>query len=113
MEIIGANGNYIAISVVHDDACVRWHGFNFKPWHVGVFARTRHGLTLIGVVSADAGGEFTWWANYRGEFYAENYSIDSYSAPDDYDVLNYQGSYRDFLTCVDAAVEFLAAQSDA
>lgn len=113
MNVIKAYGGYFATHVVcAENVCVKWHGFDFKPWHVGVFARTRHGLTLVGVVSGVNRNfnrnDYTWWANYHGEFYAENYSIDSYSAPDDYDVLTYPGSYCDFLDCIEAAVAFLA-----
>lgn len=115
MEICGGYfGGYFAVHVVTDEnACVRWHGFNFKTWHVGIFAQTRHGLTLVGVVSAGSSPDtFTWWANCHGEFYAENYSIDGYSGPDDGDVLTYTGSYHDFLDCVEHAVAFLAEDED-
>ena len=113
MKVIEAKGGYVAMHVAcAENACIRWHGFDFKPWHVGVFAKTRHGLTLVGVVSAGVGGEFTWWANCHGEFYAEIYSVDSYSAPDDYDVLTYHGSYCDFLDCIEASVAFLAVGGD-
>lgn len=113
MEIIESCGGYFAMHVAcAENACIRWHGFDFKPWHVGIFAKTRHGLTLVGVVSADAGGEFTWWANCHGEFYAEIYSRDGYSGPDDGDVLQYHGSYGDFLDCIEAAVAFLDEDED-
>ena len=113
MNVIKSCGGYFAVHVVCDEnACVRWHNFNFKPWHVGVFAKTRHGLTLVGVVSAGIDGEYTWWANCHGEFYAEIYSVDGNSGPDDCDVLTYHGSYHDFLTCVDAAAEFLDEDED-
>lgn len=94
-----------------ENACVMWHGFNFRPWHVGIFAKTRHGLTLVGIVSNVDSETFTWWANCHDKFYAEIYSRDSYSAPDT-DVLTYPGSYRDFLGCVDAAVAFLTEDDD-
>ena len=112
MNIIEAKGDYVAVHAVSDEnACVEWHGFNFKPWHVGVLACTRHGLTLVGVVSNVDNARYTWWCNDHGEFYAECYSIDSYTAPD-CGASVYPGSYHDFLTCVDAAVEFLAAQDE-
>ena len=111
MDIIRSKGGYFAVHV-GNDACVRWHGFDFKPWHVGVFAKTRHGLTLIGVVSGSDGDSYTWWANYHGEFYAEEYSGDSYSAPDDCNILDYPGSYRDFLDCIKKAVEFLGGDEN-
>ena len=116
MKVIEARGAYFAVHVGNDEnVCVRWHDFNFKPWHVGVFAMTRHGLTLVGVVSGVNRNfnriDYTWWANYHGEFYAENYSRDSYNAPDD-DTLPYHGSYHDFVGCVEAAVAFLAVGGD-
>lgn len=112
-QVIAACGGYFAVHVAcAENACVRWHDFNFKPWHVGIFAMTRHGLTLVGVVSAGSSPDtFTWWANCHGEFYAEIYSIDGYSAPDT-DALKYHGSYRDFLSCVDAAAAFLTEDDD-
>ena len=113
MEIVAAHGGYVAMYVAcAKNACVRWHDFNFKPWHVGIFAKTRHGLTLVGVVSAGAGGEFTWWANCRGEFEAEICSLARYSAPDDGGVLPYRDSCHDFLDCVETAAAFLAEDED-
>lgn len=113
MELIESRGGYFAAHVVCDkNSCVRWHDFNFKPWHVGIFAKTRHGLTLVGVVSAGDGETFMWWANYHDEFVAEICSLSRYSAPDDYDVLPYHGSYRDFMGCVEAAAAFLAEDED-
>lgn len=112
MEIVESCGSYAAMHVVcAENARVRWHGFNFRPWHVGIFATTRHGLTLVGVVSNVGRYDYTWWSNCNGGFYAEIYSVDSYSAPDT-DVLQYSGSYRDFLDCVEAAVEFLTEDED-
>lgn len=113
MNIIETCGGYAAIHVAcAENACARWHDFNFKPWHVGIFAKTRHGLTLVGVVSGGGvDGDYTWWANHHGEFYAEIYSLSGYSAPDN-DVLSYQGSRDDFLDCVEAAAAFLAEDED-
>lgn len=113
MEIVAARGGYVAMYVAcAKNVCVRWHEFNFRPWHVGIFAKTRHGLTLVGVVSAGStDGEFTWWANCRGEFEAEICSLARYNAPET-DVLRYYGSCRDFLDCVDAAATFLAENED-
>ena len=113
MKVIEAKGGFFAVHVGNDEnACTRWHGFNFRPWHVGVFAMTRHGITLVGVVSGVDGvdGAYTWWANYRGEFYPAQYRIDSYSAPDD-STLSYQGSYKDFLGCIEASIDFLGSLS--
>lgn len=114
MEIIQAWGGYFAVHVACvKNACIRWHGFNFRPWHVGIFAKTRHGLTLVGVVSAGStDGEFTWWANCRGEFEAEICSLARYSAPEDTAALPYHGSYRDFMGCVETAAAFLAEDED-
>ena len=113
MDIIAACGGYFAVHVGNDEnTCARWHGFNFRPWHIGIFAMTRHGVTLVGVVSAGSSETFTWWANCHGKFYAEIYSVNSYSGPDDCDVLKYRGSYGDFLDCVDAAAAFLDEDED-
>ena len=113
MKVIEACDGYFAVHVGNDEnTCIRWHGFNFKPWHVGVFAKTRHGLTLVGVVSNVGSETLTWWANRHGKFYAEIFSREGYSGPDDYDVLTYPGSYRDFLGCVDAAAAFLDEDED-
>ena len=113
MNVIADCGGYVAVHVAcAKNACVRWHDFNFKPWHVGIFAKTRHGLTLVGVVSADDGETFTWWANYHSEFDAEICSLASYSAPEDTAALPYHGSYHDFLDCVETAAAFLAEDGD-
>ena len=108
MDIIRSKGGYFAVHV-GNDACVRWHGFSFKPWHVGVFAKTRHGVTLVGVVSGVKGDSYTWWANYHVTFYPENYARYGHNAPADCATLDYQGSYKDFIGCVEAAIEFLGA----
>ena len=114
MELIEYCGGYVAMHVAcAKNACARWHGFNFKPWHVGIFAKTRHGLTLIGVVSAGSSPDtFMWWANCRGEFEAEICGTSLYSAPEDTAALPYHGSYRDFMGCVAAAAAFLAEDED-
>ena len=112
MNVIESCGGYVAVHVAcAKNACVRWHDFNFKPWHVGIFAKTRHGLTLVGVVSAGDGENFTWWANCRDGFEAEICSLARYSAPET-DVLRYYGSCCDFLDCVEAAAAFLAEDGD-
>ena len=113
MNVIEARGGYVAVHVAcAKNACVRWHDFNFRPWHVGIFAKTRHGLTLVGVVCPATGESFTWWANCRDEFEAEICGTSLYSAPEDTAALRYQGSYCDFLDCVDAAAAFLAEDED-
>ena len=114
MELIDSCGGYVAMHVAcAKNVCVRWHGFNFRPWHVGIFAMTRHGLTLVGVVSAGSSPDtFTWWANCNGEFAAEICGLARYSAPEDTAALPYHGSYRDFLDCVNAAVAFLDEDED-
>ena len=112
MNVIESCGGYVAVHVACvKNACVRWHDFNFKPWHVGIFAKTRHGLTLVGVVSAGDGETFTWWASCRDGFEAEICSLARYSAPDT-DALRYRDSCHDFLDCVDAAAAFLAEDED-
>lgn len=63
MNTIFEKGGYFAVHVGNNENAVRWHDFDFKAWHVGVFAKTRHGLTLIGVVSGVDGDTYTWWAN--------------------------------------------------
>ena len=113
MEVIETCGGYSAVHVAcAENACARWHGFNFKPWHVGIFAKTRHGLTLVGVVSAGDGETFTWWANCCGEFDAEICSLARYNSPDDGGVLPYRDSCHDFLDCVKTAAAFLAEDED-
>ena len=114
MNIVEARGKYFAVHVAcAKNACVRWHGFDFKPWHVGIFAKTRHGLTLVGVMSPGSSPDtFTWWADCHGEFEAEICSLARYSAPDTADALRYCGSYRDFLDCVKTAAAFLAEDED-
>ena len=113
MNVIEARGGYVAMYVAcAKNACVRWHGFDFKPWHVGIFAKTRHGLTLVGVVSPGSSPDtFTWWANCRDGFEAEICSLARYSAPDT-DALRYRDSYHDFLGCVETAAAFLAEDED-
>ena len=114
MKVIESCGGYVAVHVAcAKNACVRWHDFNFKPWHVGIFAKTRHGLTLVGVVSPGSSPDtFTWWANCRGEFEAEICGTSLYSAPDDGGVLPYRDSCHDFLGCVETAAAFLAEDED-
>jgi len=114
MKLIESWGGYVAVHVAcAKNVCVRWHGFNFRPWHVGIFAKARHGLTLVGVVSPGSSPDtFTWWANCRDGFEAEICGTSLYSAPEDTAALPYRDSYHDFIGCVETAAAFLAEDED-
>ena len=110
-EVIFETENFLAFRIVSSQkTSVRWHGFNLKPWHVGVMAKrsllSHRDLKFVGVVTSVSIETFTFFRNVHGKFQGENYLKDGFIVPKN----GISTSFRiekEFLDCIEIAVSSL------